>query len=150
MADVKESAMSTASDYKWVRALDANGNSIRISKEDHASVVGGLIPEATASSKGLMPAKEAKKSNKVNNMQVGAIHDTGIRDGLIVIGSGATTSSAVFVFGHNKTDATALVETPSFSESSIQVYKSEAGGNILIKNNTASLINIWYDIVSGF
>ena len=53
-------------------------------------------------------------------------------------------------FGHNKTDATVLVETPSFSESSIQVYKSEAGGNILIKNNTASPINIWYDIVSGY
>lgn len=97
-----------------------------------------------------MPAKEAKKSNKVNNMQVGTIHDTGMRDGLIVIGSGATTSAAVFVFGYNKTDATALVETPSFSESSIQVYKSEAGGNILIKNNTASPINIWYDIVSGY
>lgn len=112
--------------------------------------VGGLIPEATASSKGLMPAKEAKKSNKVNNMQVGTIHDTGMRDGLIVIGSGATTSAAVFVFGYNKTDATALVETPSFSKSSIQVYKSEAGGNILIKNNTASPINIWYDIVSGY
>ena len=43
MADVKESAMSTASDCKWVRALDANGNSIRISKEDHARAVGGLL-----------------------------------------------------------------------------------------------------------
>lgn len=43
MADVKESALSTASDYKWVRGLDANGNSVRISKEDHASVVGGLL-----------------------------------------------------------------------------------------------------------
>lgn len=112
--------------------------------------MGGLIPEATASAKGLMPAKEAKKSNKVNNMQVGTIHDTGIRDGLIVIGSGATTSTAVFVFGHNRIDATALVETPSFSESSIQVYKAEAGGNILIKNNTSGPINIWYDIVSGY
>lgn len=112
--------------------------------------MGGLIPEATASAKGLMPAKEAKKSNKVNNVQVGTIHDTGIRDGLIVIGSGASTSSAVFVFGHNKIDVTALVESPSFSESSIQVYKAEAGGNILIKNNTASPINIWYDIVSGY
>lgn len=43
MADVKESALSTASDCKWVRALDANGNSIRISKEDLASVVGELL-----------------------------------------------------------------------------------------------------------
>ena len=57
MADVKESAMSTASDCKWVRALDANGNSIRISKEDHARVVGGLIGTATSSKDGLIPKK---------------------------------------------------------------------------------------------
>lgn len=43
MADVKESAMTQKSDCKWVRALDANGNSIRISKEDLAQVVGGLL-----------------------------------------------------------------------------------------------------------
>lgn len=43
MADVKESALTQQSDCKWVRALDANGNSIRISKEDLASVVGGLL-----------------------------------------------------------------------------------------------------------
>ena len=44
MADVKESAMTQKSDCKWVRALDANGNSIRISKEDLAAVVGELLP----------------------------------------------------------------------------------------------------------
>lgn len=43
MADVKESALTQQSDCKWVRALDANGNSIRISKEDLAAVVGGLL-----------------------------------------------------------------------------------------------------------
>ena len=43
MADLKESAMTQQSDCKWVRALDANGNSIRISKEDLASVVGELL-----------------------------------------------------------------------------------------------------------
>ena len=43
MSDVKESALTQQSDCKWVRALDANGNSIRISKEDLAAVVGGLL-----------------------------------------------------------------------------------------------------------
>lgn len=43
MADIKENEMSTASDCAYVRALDSNGNSIRISKSDLASVVGGLI-----------------------------------------------------------------------------------------------------------
>lgn len=44
MADKQESALTQQSDCKWVRALDANGNSIRISKEDLAAVVGGLLP----------------------------------------------------------------------------------------------------------
>lgn len=56
MADIKESAMTQQSDCKWVRALDANGNSIRISKEDLASVVGGLIGKANTDKDGLMPA----------------------------------------------------------------------------------------------
>ena len=43
MADKQESALTQQSDCKWVRALDANGNSIRISKEDLAAVVGELI-----------------------------------------------------------------------------------------------------------
>lgn len=43
MADKQESALTQQSDCKWVRALDANGNSIRISKEDLAAVVGGLL-----------------------------------------------------------------------------------------------------------
>ena len=42
MADKQESTLTQQSDCKWVRALDANGNSIRISKEDLAAVVGGL------------------------------------------------------------------------------------------------------------
>ena len=57
MADMKESALTQQSDCKWVRALDSNGNSIRISKEDLAAVVGELLPEATNENKGLMPSK---------------------------------------------------------------------------------------------
>lgn len=53
MADVKESAMAQKNDCKWVRALDSNGNSILISKEDLASVVGGLLPAANVESNGL-------------------------------------------------------------------------------------------------
>lgn len=54
MADVKESAMAQKNDCKWVRALDSNGNSILISKEDLASVVGGLIGEANYAKTGMM------------------------------------------------------------------------------------------------
>lgn len=60
MADVKESALRTGSDCKWVRALDANGNSIRISKEDLASVVGRLIGLANGEKNGLMSYYAAK------------------------------------------------------------------------------------------
>lgn len=54
MGDLKESALTQQSDCKWVRALDANGNSIRISKEDLAAVVGELIGVATSEKNGLM------------------------------------------------------------------------------------------------
>ena len=54
MADVKESAMSQKNDCKWVRALDSNGNSILISKEDLASVVGGLLGIADKNKNGLL------------------------------------------------------------------------------------------------
>ena len=43
MADQFENQLPQKNDAKWVRALDASGNPILISKEDLASVVGGLI-----------------------------------------------------------------------------------------------------------
>lgn len=43
MADQFENQLPQNSDAKWVRALDASGNPILISKEDLASVVGGLL-----------------------------------------------------------------------------------------------------------
>ena len=71
MADIKESAMSTASDCKWVRALDANGNSIRISKEDLASVVGGLIGSATLGIRnGLMPKSVGYRTMAIENTYI--------------------------------------------------------------------------------
>lgn len=57
MADQFENQLPQKSDAKWVRALDASGNPILISKEDLASVVGGLIAnnkqEYTKSLKGV-------------------------------------------------------------------------------------------------
>ena len=43
MATIKEEEMAAKNDCQYVRALDANGNSIRISKEDLAKVLGELI-----------------------------------------------------------------------------------------------------------
>lgn len=56
MADQFENQLPQKNDAKWVRALDASGNPILISKEDLASVVGGLIGVATSDNNGLMPA----------------------------------------------------------------------------------------------
>lgn len=56
MADQFENQLPQKSDAKWVRALDASGNSILISKEDLASVVGGLIGVSNSENNGLMPA----------------------------------------------------------------------------------------------
>lgn len=42
-SDTFENQLPQQSDLKWARALDASGNSILISKEDLAGVVGGLL-----------------------------------------------------------------------------------------------------------
>ena len=44
MADRKENELTKASNFDYVRALDANGNSIQISKADLVSVLEGLLP----------------------------------------------------------------------------------------------------------
>ena len=43
MADLKENELPKQTNCEWVRALDANGNSIQINKKDLASVLGELI-----------------------------------------------------------------------------------------------------------
>lgn len=44
MADKQEKDLDQASDCAWVRGLDANGNPIKIKKEDLATVLKGLMP----------------------------------------------------------------------------------------------------------
>ena len=61
MADQFENQLPQKSDAKWVRALDASGNPILISKEDLASVVGGLLPLASDDKNGPISASEYRK-----------------------------------------------------------------------------------------
>lgn len=68
MADVKESALSTANDCAYVRALDSNGNSIRISKSDLASVVGGLLSNAIPKSVDIGKVVSSNYDNDLNNI----------------------------------------------------------------------------------
>ena len=55
MADRKENELTKANNFEYVRALDSNGNSIKISKSDLVSVLTELLPEASKDKKGLMP-----------------------------------------------------------------------------------------------
>lgn len=64
MADRKENELTKANNFEYVRALDANGNSIQISKADLVSVLEGLLPVVTTSNKGLMSADLYKYSVK--------------------------------------------------------------------------------------
>lgn len=54
MADKKLNQVTTKNDANYIYAEDSNGNTIKISKADLASVVGGLIGEATENKSGLM------------------------------------------------------------------------------------------------
>ncbi len=57
MADLKENELPKQTNCEWVRALDANGNSIQINKKDLASVLGELIGTVNLQKDGLMPKK---------------------------------------------------------------------------------------------
>lgn len=59
-----EGGLPKKNNAKYIRAMDDDGNPIYISKEDLASVVGGLLPEATKDSKGLM-SKEDKRASLI-------------------------------------------------------------------------------------
>lgn len=56
MADRKENELTKANNFEYVRALDANGNSIQISKADLVSVLEGLIGEVSLQKNGLQKA----------------------------------------------------------------------------------------------
>ena len=52
--DKREQELNAATDCEWVRALDSNGNSIRISKSDLINLVYNGLPIVTPTAKGLM------------------------------------------------------------------------------------------------
>lgn len=67
MADRQESALDTMSDCAWVRALDASGNSIRISKADLVELVRANMPVVTYNANGIM-ASHLFNQLKVRNL----------------------------------------------------------------------------------
>ena len=76
MASIKEEVMTVKDDCQYVRALDANGNSIRISKEDLAKVLGELI--------GISNLRTAFNLKKLS-LKKGETGDIGYVSGLMTI-----------------------------------------------------------------
>ena len=66
-----EGGLPKKNNAKYIRALDDDGNPIYISKEDLASVVGGLLPVSTQAKNGLL-AKEYSyyKGNYSNGLKI--------------------------------------------------------------------------------
>lgn len=111
--------------------------------------MGELIPVATTEKNGLYPSTEVKKTQRINSLSLGQIVDTGIKSGLIIIGSSITSASAAFCFGFNTTNRTDVVAAEAFNSNNINVYKESNAGNILIKNNRSDTPQVWYSIISG-
>lgn len=111
--------------------------------------MGELIGVATTNKNGLYPSTEVKKTQRVNSFSLRQIIDTGLKSGLIVIGSSITSGSAVFCFGFNTKTRTDIIPSEAFSIDNLYVYKESNNGNILIKNNRSDTPSIWYSIVSG-
>lgn len=105
---------------------------------------------ATTEKNGLYPSTEVKKTQRINSLSPGQIVDTGIKSGLIIIGSSITSYSAAFCFGFNTTNRTDVVASEAFNSNNINVYKESNNGNILIKNNRSDTSHVWYSIISGY
>lgn len=67
-----ENELPKKSTVKWLRGLDENGNPVLIDISDNATVVGGLLPDATFNMSGLMPSRmnTELKSVTTSNRQI--------------------------------------------------------------------------------
>lgn len=68
-----ENELPKKSTVKWLRGLDENGNPVLIDISDHATVVGGLLPNATASNKGLISQTDYSRKLQSTNLAGGKI-----------------------------------------------------------------------------
>lgn len=99
MADQFENQLPQKNDAKWVRALDASGNPILISKEDLASVVGGLLPTADSTQRGLHPVAKFQQYDNIPVKNIDSINflSTDIFNGNID-GSGSSKTYIIKTF----------------------------------------------------
>lgn len=75
--DKKELEMNGVNDFDWIRGLDAQGNSIKISKEDMVELMRETLGTVNSSAKGLMDyEKTLFYKGDVSNCN--SIHSTGI------------------------------------------------------------------------
>ncbi|MGL4853200.1 MAG: hypothetical protein ACRC3Z_11250 [Phocaeicola sp.] len=81
MGAINENALTTASNMQYVRAVSTSGESIRISKADLATVMAELIPVATTTENGLMPASHRGRSFTSGDGNVKWIRFAKIPDG---------------------------------------------------------------------
>lgn len=159
MADKQESALTQQSDCKWVRALDANGNSIRISKEDLAAVVGGLLPLASKEQNGLM-----SKSDKI-------IQFKNIKSGnyplfKIVDSTGYWSRNVSFIYGCNEgvpfafliglyvqdriTPCRVFIKWLTEKDSKIKIYRKDAAIYLYINNMDTDPNVVFIQSSTGF
>lgn len=112
--------------------------------------MGGLIGVATTEKNGLYPASEVKKSQHIYGLDPGQTIDTGMREGLVIIGATTTGGVGIYAFGFNYTARTEIVGNAAFDSGSFYIRKDINSGNILITNNRDTSAQIWFQIVSGF
>ena len=74
--DKAEKDLDLASDCEWVRALDANGKSIRIAKADLVELIRANMPVATSDINGLM-SKTGFFHRRINSRSL-AVLESGI------------------------------------------------------------------------
>lgn len=135
MADKKESDINPASDFSYVRALDANGNSIKIHKDDLTTVISAAIGLANTNRNGLQRSTYAHSGDIL--LSPGQIIDTKLNYGLLIINHPSAGDSAVFLCDHFDINIILSKYSASLEDApgKLYVYKESPGASAKIKNN---------------
>lgn len=158
MGDLKESALTQKNDCKWVRALDENGNSIRISKEDLAAVVGELLGNVTTEKSGLYPKDKVFLINWLMRKDMALYDEKGYYVELLTIQkeqNDFSFNSAIYqiqntFYGAYHSAVVDLYFTISKAVKSIIISKAVQGGIFdLYSYDDGTLVHIYAKITGG-
>lgn len=147
--DRMEKDLAAASDCAWVRALDADGKSIRISKADLVELIRGNMPVATDLDNGLLNKYWTKKViSRMIDIRRDEIYSFGTGGYFAALISNTISgNSAIIIFSYFNIGI--LGSESDFSNQDVDgkicIFKQD--GIYVLKNRMYDLLKVFLDIL---